>query len=258
MEGAAVSPIEISLIIFALMIAGAALGALLRRALPEHHLDDHAKDIVRLGTGLVATISALVLGLLINSAASSYEAQRNEVRQMAAGLILLDQLLERYGSEARPVRATMRQAIGPVIDQLWGDGRAHAAGSHSLQQSSAGARAFLALHDLAPTNELQRSLQGQAIATAINIQRSRLMLFERAHAGIPTPFLAVLVFWLTMIFVSFCLFSPLNPTSMAALALIALSASGAIFLILEMNQPFGGLMQISGDALRTALPPLGP
>ena len=84
------------------------------------------------------------------------------------------------------------------------------------------------------------------------------MLFERSHAGIPAPFLAILIFWLTMIFVSFCLFSPLNPTSIVALILIDLSASGAIFLILEMGQPFEGLMQISSRALRTALPPLAP
>ena len=84
------------------------------------------------------------------------------------------------------------------------------------------------------------------------------MLFERSHAGIPAPFLAILIFWLTMIFVIFCLFSPLNPTSIVALILIALSASGAIFLILEMGQPFEGLMQISSRALRTALPPLAP
>jgi hypothetical protein len=84
------------------------------------------------------------------------------------------------------------------------------------------------------------------------------MLFERSHAGIPTPFLVVLIFWLTMIFVSFSLFTPLNPTSIVALVFIALSAAAAIFLILEMGQPFDGMMQISSRALRTALRPLTP
>jgi hypothetical protein len=253
-----VSPVVISLIVCLLMIAGAVAGTQLRRTLPEHHLNEHAKDIVRLGTGLIATISALVLGLLINSASSSYEAQRNEVRQMAASLILLDQLLGRYGPEARPPREMIRRAIVPLVVQLWGDDGSGTTSEHLLEPGGYGARAFLALHELMPKTEIQRSIQAQAISTAIDIQRSRLMLFERSHAGIPLPFLAILVSWLTMIFVSFCLFSTLNPTSMTALLLIALSASGAIFLILEMNQPFTGLMQISSDSLRHALAPLSP
>jgi hypothetical protein len=127
-----------------------------------------------------------------------------------------------------------------------------------MEPSGNASRAYMALHELTPQTDAQRSIKSQALQTATDIQRSRLMLFERSHAGIPAPFLAILIFWLTMIFVSFCLFSPLNPTSIVALILIALSASGAIFLILEMGQPFDGLMQISSRALRTALAPLAP
>jgi len=252
------SPIEISLLSFVLMLGGAATGSLLRRALPDHHLDVHAKDIVRLGAGLVATISALVLGLLISSANSSFEAQRNEVRQMAANIILLDELLERYGREARPIRQTLRAAVEPLVYQLWGELGARGPQAMAAEPSGNASRAYMALHELAPQTDAQRSIKNQTIQTATDIQRSRLMLFERSHAGIPAPFLAILIFWLTMIFVSFCLFSPLNPTSIVALLLIALSASGAIFLILEMGQPFDGLMQISSRALRTALVPLTP
>ena len=103
---------------------------------------------------------------------------------------------------------------------------------------------------------LERSIQSQVIQTAIATQKSRLMLFERAHTGIPVALLATLIAWLVMIFVSFSLFSPLNPTSIVALLIIALSPSGAIFLILEMGQPFHGLLQISSRALSTALAPL--
>ena len=252
------SPTEISLLIFVLMLCGAAAGSLLRRRLPEHHLDDHAKDIVRLGAGLIATISALVLGLLISSANSSFEAQRNEVRQMAANIILLDELLERYGPEARPIRQTLRAAIEPLVSQLWGQLSERVPQGLAMEPNGNASRAYMALHDLVPQTDAQRSIKSQAIQTATDIQRSRLMLFERSHAGIPGPFLSILVFWLMMIFVSFCLFSRLNPTSIVALILIALSASGAIFLILEMGQPFSGMMQISSRALRTALSPLAP
>jgi hypothetical protein len=215
------SPIEISLLSFVLMLGGAATGTVLRRALPDHHLDEHAKDIVRLGAGLVATISALVLGLLISSANSSFEAQRNEVRQMAASIILLDELLERYGPEARPIRQTIRDGIEPLVSQLWGELGARGLEPMAAEPSGNAVRAYMALHELTPQTDAQRSMRSQAIEIATNIQKSRLMLFERSHAGIPGPFLAVLIFWLMMIFVSFCLFSPLNPTSIVALILIA-------------------------------------
>ncbi|MDI1287772.1 MAG: DUF4239 domain-containing protein [Reyranella sp.] len=241
-----------------LMLGGAAAGSRLRQALPEHHLNNDAKDIVRLGTGLVATISALVLGLLINSASNSYEAQRNEVRQMAANIILLDQLVERYGPEARPIRQFLRGGIEPLIVQVWGELSAPGNLAIATTPSSNASHAYMALHELAPQNDAQRSIKVQALQTATDIQRSRLMLFERSRAAIPGAFLAILISWLTMIFVSFSLFTPLNPTSIVALLLIALSAASAIFLILEMGQPFEGLMQISNQALRTALNPLTP
>ena len=88
------------------MLLGAVFGVLLRRWLPDHHLDDHTRDLVRLGAGLVGTIAALVLGLLINSANSSYEAQRGEVRQIAANLILVDAVLDQYGPDADSLAST--------------------------------------------------------------------------------------------------------------------------------------------------------
>ena len=110
--------VAISLLAFFVMLAGAAAGIGLRRILPEHHLNDHSKDVVRLGSALVATMSALVLGLLITSAKNTYETQRNEVRQIAAKLVLLDSQLQRYGPEARRARELQRQSMGPLVDRI--------------------------------------------------------------------------------------------------------------------------------------------
>jgi hypothetical protein len=177
---------------------------------------------------------------------------------MAANIILLDQLLERYGPETKPVRQFLRGGIHPLIKQVWGELSEPGNVAIATAPSSNAAHAYMALHDLAPQNDAQRSIKDLALHTATDIQRSRLMLFERAHAPIPGAFLAILISWLAMIFVSFSLFTPLNLTSIAALLLIALSAASAIFLILEMGQPFSGLMRISSQALRTALDPLAP
>ncbi len=239
------------------MLLGALIGASLRRLLPDQHLNDHARDIVRLGAGLVGTIAALVLGLLINSASSSYEAQRGEIRQIAANLILLDAVLDQYGPEAKPTRVLLREAVGQMIDRIWGD---------KVSRDSAGlygsgtlaSRLYAGLHALPTGTPVKSALVAEALQLTVSTSQARLALFEQSTSGLPVPTLIVLIFWLTVLFASYCLFSPVNPTSAVALVLVALSASAALFLIIEMVEPFSGLMQISSAPIRAALLPLAP
>src|ERR1700686_5916145 len=102
------SPAVLSCVIFAWILGGIALGALLRTTLPQHHLSKESQDIVRLGAGLIATIAALVLGLLIAAAKGSFDTQSGHVKQITADVILLDALLEQYGPEALPIRVALR------------------------------------------------------------------------------------------------------------------------------------------------------
>lgn len=239
-----------------LMLSGAGVGALLRRKLPDGHLNDHTKDIVRLGTGLVATISALVLGLLINSANANYEAQRSAIRNMAAEIILMDNLLLEYGPEARPVRIKLREAISLLTSEQW---RSSPVAEHPGEITNpASHEAYRDLYALQPRNDAQRALRNDAVQAGIAIARARYILYEQSKAKLPPLFLGILVTWLVIIFASFSLFSPMNRFSIVALAVIAFSASAALFLILEMSQPFDGLMQISRQSLATALSPLPP
>ena len=239
------------------MLLGAVVGALLRRLLPDHHLDDHARDIVRLGAGLVGTIAALVLGLLINSANSSYEAQRGEIRQIAANLILLDAVLDQYGPEAKPTRVLLREAVVQMIDRIWGDQASrNSAGLYG--SGTLASRLYADLHALPTGTPVKSALVAEALQLTVSTSQARLALFEQSRSGLPVPTLIVLVFWLTVLFASYCLFSPVNPTSAVALVLVALSASAALFLIIEMVEPFSGLMQISSVPIRAALPPLAP
>jgi Protein of unknown function (DUF4239) len=252
------SALATSLVVCAFMLAGALFGVLLRRILPANHLNEHSKDVVRLGCGLIATISALVLGLLITSAKNTYDTQRNEVRQMTANVILLDRQLNRYGPETRPAREALRSAIEPTIGRIWGKSAEKPLTKTPFESSAVGELVYTDLQELSPQNEGQRTLKSQALQTANNITESRVMLFEQSDGAMPVALLVVLAFWLTILFSSFTLFSPLNPTACVAVAIIALSASGAIFLIQEMNTPFSGLMQISNAPVRNALAPLGP
>lgn len=248
------SVLTLSCSIFMLTLGGILLGTLMRRALPEHHLSKESQDVVRLGVGLIATIAALVLGLLIAAAKSSFDTKSTQVKQITADIILLDNLLAQYGPEARPIREEMRSIIGPFADRLWREGKATA--DTPFEFSAAGEKAYLEIQALVPQNNLQRSLQARAAQLSTDLTQTRLLLFEESDNLIPAPFIAILVFWLVIIFASFSLFSPLNATVFTCLSLFALSASCAIYLILELSEPFSGLMMISSAPLRNSLAPL--
>ena len=227
----------------------------LRLILPEHHLSAESKDVIKLGMALTATMSALVLALLISSAKSSFDAQRNEVTQISANIILLDRILAHYGPETKEARVLLIHSVTGLTDRIWSENQA---GSEKLEPTVAGADAFYdKIQELSPQNEAQRSLQAQALKLSVDIGQMRWLLFEQRGRSIPMPFLVLLVFWVTIIFLSFGLFAPANATVIATLFLCALSVSGAIFMILELDRPFGGLIQVSDAPLRNSIAHLG-
>jgi hypothetical protein len=228
---------------------------LLRSTLPQHHLSKESQDVVRLGVGLIATIAALVLGLLIAAAKGSFDTQSGQVKQITADVILIDALLEQYGPEALPIRSEMRKVIGPFADRLWHEKPAAAAAPFAM--NAATESVYVAIQALSPRNDLQRSLQSRAAQVSTDLAQTRLLLFAESDSAIPAPFIAILAFWLIIIFASFSLFAALNVTVFTFLSLFALSASCAIFLILELSEPFTGLLMIPSAPLRNALGALG-
>lgn len=245
------SALILSGIIFVLTLCGIFLGTLLRRALPKHHLNSHAKDAVRLGAGLTATIAALVLGLLIAAAKGSFDTQTSQVRQITANLILLDNILAQYGPETRAIRGQIRSTIDPFADGLWREKEAGT--TRPVETNAAAERVYLEIHKLSPHDDLQRLLKTRAVQLSNDLAQVRFLLFVESENLIAKPFLAVLALWLMIIFASFSLFSPLNGTVFTCLFLFALSAASAIFLIMELSRPFTGLMMISSTPLRNAL-----
>ncbi len=250
------SPMAMSFIAFACIFAGTFLGMFLRNKLPGHHLSGDTKDVVRLGTGLIATIAGLVLGLLIASANGTYETQSGQVKQLTANIVL-DTTLAQYGPETDSVRNLLRRALATLAGRIWRENRSDSGKAEPFEASAAALSLYDEILKLSPRNETQRSLQARAIETSNELAKTRLLLFAKAGGSIPMPFLVVLVSWLAIIFVSFSLFADNNATTIAALCIFALSASASIFLILELSQPFTGLMMISSEPLRNALAPLG-
>ena len=250
------SPMSISWVVFACTFAGALLGIALRRILPERHINEDSKDAVKLGMGLIATMAALVLALLIASAKSYHDLQNTEVTELASDFILLDRALARYGPEANDARSQIPVTINHVLDQTWSK---DAFRSENLDRAF-GPRAelfYAEMKRLEPRTDFQRAVYAQILDIGMELSRKRSFLLEQSGGSIPTPFLVVLVFWLALIFVSFGLFAPTNSTVIGILLACALSVAAAIFLILELDRPFQGIMQISGAPLRKALIYLG-
>ena len=247
-------PIEISLIVFACVFGGAMLGMALRSAIPEHHLSADSKDVIKLSVGLIGTMTALVLGLLVASAKGSYDTRRAELTQMAANAILLDRVLAHYGPETTQARGILKAAVAGMINQIW---RQAGNGANADAVPTQREVLFDKIQDLQPHDEAQRSLQSEAQSIAISLGQTRWLLFEQSGSSISTPFFVVVVFWLSILFASFGLFAPRNATTIVALLLSAMSVAGAIFLIIELDRPFSGLIQIPSAPLHNALLVIG-
>lgn len=237
-------------------MAGVAVGAALQKVLPKHHLSDDSKDMVKIGTGFIATLAALVLGLLVASATSSFNAKSDEVEQSAAKIILLDRNLRQYGEEAAPVRLLLRDALLAKAKITWVDDEAEAAAQGTtlrVPPQLGIERIRTRIAALSPANEEQRSLRTESLTLVEDVMQTRWLLIEQSTAAVSAPLLVVLMLWLATIAGCLALYAPRNGTVLAVSVLCALSVSGAIFLIVEMYDPFKGLMKISDAPIRNAI-----
>jgi hypothetical protein len=240
-----------ALIVFGCLVGAVLLGRALRRLLPEEHLTADSRDTIKLAMGLVATMAALVLGLLVSSAKGSYDAERNEVIQMAAKVAFFDRVLTNYGPEAAGARAGFHEVVKDAVRQMW-PGVAGAP-AHLAPDTRAGNAVYSAIEGLSPHDDTQRKLKDQATTLATDFAQLRSLLVAQSVPSISEPMLIILVSWLVVIFLGFSVLAPPNPTVILALMVSALAVSGAIFLILELDQPFGGLIQISSEPMLNAM-----
>ena len=220
-------------IVFGCLVAAVLLGRLIRRLLPDEHLAAESRDWIKLALGLVSTMAALVLGLLVSSAKGSYDTERSEVIQMAAKVAFLDRVLAVYGPDATEARTRFHKAVEEVVVAMLAQGSEWIGPPGSQRKS------------------WQRSLCRRSGSFATRQLRS--LLAAQSVPSISTPMLIILVSWLVVIFLGFSVLAPPNPTVVFALMVSALAVSGAIFLILELDQPFGGFLRISSEPMVNAL-----
>ena len=240
--------------LFVVILTGTFAGRTVRRLLPREDLTDETKSRATVSMAVVTTISALVLGLLISNANTSFIALGGQVTSLSAQIIRLDQILRRYGPETEPAREILRQYAEHKAEDLFPDrvGRAlpHLGNPSTYELLQQFENLLLALK---PANPRDQWWLGQAMTLAAKIGDARWVLAQQVGQGTPQAFVALLVFWLTPLFASFALFAPPNLTSAATLALCALAVSGAVGMILELEQGLGGLIHISPQPMRQAV-----
>ena len=240
-----------ALIVFGCLVGAVLLGRSLRRFLPEDHLTADSRDTIKLAMGLVATMTALVLGLLVSSAKGAYDVERSEVIQMAAKVTFLGRVLAAYGPEATGVRAQLRDNVEEGIRQIWpGEMRRPTQLTPNVQ---AGNMVYIAIHALSPHNDMQSVLRTQAATLAVDVAEVRSLLAAQSVPSVSKLMLIILVSWLVVIFLGFSVLAPPNATAILALMVSALAVAAAILLILELDEPFGGMIGISSEPMLNAL-----
>ena len=250
-------PLIDATVVFICVFASGLLGLWLRRRLPPQHLAEDSMNMVRLCTGVVATLTALVLGLLVASAKGNYDRVSDDITKGAVAIMLLDRTLAQYGEQTRDARGVLRTAVAGMVDRVFGTQAHGLTGFDSAQGMASGEKLEEELRQLTPQNDVQRMLQARALQISNDIAQTRLLVINEAQGSLPAVFLVVLVLWLAIMFAGFGLVTARNPTVIVALALCALSLAGAVLMTEELNEPLSGFMRVGGTPLRYALAHIG-
>jgi len=252
------SSIDIGIISACCILAGLFFGLFLGRALPESHLNDHSKDTIKMASGMIATLSALVLGLLVASAKNSFDTISNADTVTGANVILLDRVLYQYGPESKPARDELRSSVNDEVQSIWPKEHPAADDDPAMLEKTGDLEPVQQkLNALTPTTDDQRATLQQARQLLGTLVQERWQLIEESKTEVPTALYVVLLSWLTILFISFGLFAPRNITVLAALVLCIVSFSTAIFLFDEMASPLDGMIKVSGAPMQKALDHLG-
>ena len=250
-------------LLFAVTVAVLAFGAgmlglKLHVWLPERHAPERSREMIGAITGLIGLLLALVLGTLVGSAYTLYATQKAEIETLAARSLQLDSALEGYGPEAQPARDGLRKAITESYDKIWGRETADLEGMDvkSVVTGAKGLNQFLM--SLTPKTDAQKQMLSTANAAASQIEQTRVLMMLQLAGGINWAMLAIVMCWSLLLFCGYGLVSPVNATVVASLALGAVAVASAIFLIIELSQPYTGLIKIPPGAIEETIKALSP
>jgi hypothetical protein len=248
----------IGLIAFCCIFGAGVAGLLLQKILPQNQRTDAAQKMVQITMNVVAILAALVLGLLIASTKTSFDTRSKEIEQFSANLTLLDRELLHFGQEQKDLRALLRDFTTRKIAQTWPT-------DHGSQPAVDDVQTVQMLDDiedrlrvLTPQTEIERLARSSALQLAGELKRTNRLLTVQESGRTPRPFLVVVIFWVSVLFVSYTIFAPFNATVIATVLVAALSVSIAVNLIFDMDQPFLGFIKVSSAPMEQALEKMKP
>lgn len=230
----------IALIVFCCLFGSALLGSYVRQRLPAHHLSDESVAVLKLATGLIATMSALVLGLLVSSAKGTFDTTNAELEGAAAKVVEFDRVLARYGPQTQPIRTQLKHNYEQILQTLNSRDRSRLAMLDSPEAITRSEALQEQVAALSPSTDNQRSLKASALQMMDAVFAARWLTLLKANQSIPPIMLVILIIWLSIIFGSFGLFAPRNGTIVVVLLMCAVSTAATILLVEELNRRWTG------------------
>jgi len=255
---AAVTDLAIAIVSF-LCIAGSTwAGGKIREVTPAEHLTPDTREIVIAGLGLVSTLAAVVLGLLIDSSKGSFDAINNDIKQLASKVVVLDGMLVQYGPQSAEARMLLRQVVAGKVAAVWPD---EVKGGGNATTSAPVRQLYVAFSDrvqgLPAATDEQRTAKARVQQLTVELAQTYVLMQEERRESVMYPVVGVLLMWLIAIFAGFGLIAPANRTVRRVLLLCALSVAISIFLILELDDPLTGILKVSSAPLVAALAQIG-
>jgi len=253
------SPLNFALIVALVVFGGGLIGLALQRLLPEKHTTGPARDMIGAVVGLLTLLCALVTGLLIWTAYGVYAGQNMAIQSLASKVLQLDLALADYGPEATQERAALRDRVGKTVDQVWGTKESDA--NFAVNNFAAAIQVMRdpekAIGDLQPSTDEQRQALALAKADIEAIGQSRLQMAFALTAPVSYPLLMTVVGWVFFLFCGFGLMSRGSPMSVLTIAVGAIAVSSAVFLILDLSDPYSGVFRASSAPLEQVLAVMG-
>lgn len=247
----------LGLIVFILLFCCSLVGMFVRTRLPEQHLDSESKDVLRLATGIIATLSAMVLGLLISTTKIAFDRLNLDLKHGSGQVLQLDRALAQYGSETGEIRKLLKEIYSDSVELLLAGDESALAILESTQKQAQLDRLPLLIHALLPRDDIQRAQKGRALSALSELSDMRFNNIVQVGGTIPRPLLVVLVFWLAMLSMGFGLFSPRHLTAAGGLFACSLCLSVALVVLIELDRPVTGVIRVNAVPMRNALSHLG-
>ena len=240
--------IIVAAVVFACLLAASLGSLLIYQRLPAHHLQDDSQAVIRAVAGIFVVLTSLVLGLMINSAKNTFESVDRNVHAIATGIIILDRILQQVGPAADPARGRLLAYAKRAADASRPDRNVPDRTSETVL-----GEVGMQLRQVKTETPEQTAALRDATQQYLAIVQLRWVLVEQSEGTIPMPLVVLLVAWLVLIFASFGYRAPRNALVIGCFIASSALMAGAIYLILDMDVPFGGPIQVSRQPIERAI-----